>query len=524
MHRGKFSLSGSWNVPRWDFYSGVIFLAVVMFQAFSWFRFPLFLDGYYHLSVVQGFRDAGGWVGHAFWEYAPFGRPHVYPPLLHILQLVLYRAGLDLISVARLSDVLIYPWFLYCGWSVIRRALGSLAAFWFLFFALSATSLCTAVINNIPFSLAFGLGLLCYGAVMQNRPLRACVLLTLAFYAHSLVPWLFLAALLLYTIPERQKRQMIWRIAAATLIPSFPILYHQARYLAYVRLVKPPDFYYLAIPTVLTLFVVAGVVFAWRRKKDCQFFMILASVMFSLFWTHRSRLISGQGLFLWCFYAALAVNEIVTRFLAKAPRVYQATAMAVMVLVFQVFGFQYNWSPKPEERSWKICETPAMIWMGLDANDPGVKATTIYYPKWIGQCVWMVKELSSERQIIFSNYDYAGGMVAVLSHRATSTAMLAEVRPFRDFDPVAYAHAVLWFKDVDGEGLRYLSLAAARYGLQVAGETQIAYLLVNPSAVCQERVIPATVPFWACLVFLVLAFAGLLVPEDKVGFLGRKKC
>ncbi len=523
MHEERWSLTKSLAVPRWDFYAAIIFLAVVMFQAFNWFRFPLFLDGYYHLSVVQGFRDAGGWVGHAFWEYAPFGRPHVYPPLLHILQLVLYRAGLDLISIARISDVLIYPWFLYCGWVVIRRALGALTAFWFLFFALSSTSLCTGVINNIPFSIAFGLGLLCYGAVMQDRPLRACVLLTMSFYAHSLVPWLFLTALLLYAFTDRQKRQMIWRIAAVTLILSFPILYHQARYLSYVRLVRPPDFYYTAIPVALVAFVVPGMVFAWRRKKDCRFFMLLAMVLFTLFWTHRNRLISGQGVFLWSFYAALAVNEMATRFMAKAPRAYQVTAVAGMILVFHVFGLQYNWGPKPEERSWKIRETPAMIWTGFNADDPGIKAATIYYPKWIGQCVWMVKELSSERQIVFSNYDYAGGMVAVLSHRATSTAMLAEVRPFRDFDPIAYAHTVLWFKDLDGEGLRYLSLAAARYGLQVAGETEIAYLLINPSATSQERVLPATVPFWACLVFLVMAMAGLFVPEE-MGFFRRKKC
>jgi hypothetical protein len=115
-------------------------------------------------------------------------------------------------------------------------------------------------------------------------------------------------------------------------------------------------------------------------------------------------------------------------------------------------------------------------------------------------------------------------MVAVLGHRATSTAMLAEVRPFRDFDPVACAHIVLWFKDLDGEGLRYLSYAAARYGLQVAGETEIAYLLINPSATGQERVLPATVPFWACLVFLSLAFLGLFVPEEGALSFGRKKC
>jgi hypothetical protein len=115
-------------------------------------------------------------------------------------------------------------------------------------------------------------------------------------------------------------------------------------------------------------------------------------------------------------------------------------------------------------------------------------------------------------------------MVAVLSHRATSSAMLAEVRPFRDFDPMAYAHTVLWFKDLDEEGLRYLSLAAARYGLQVAGETEIAYLLVNPFATSQERVLPATVPFWACVAFLALALAGFFVPEEKVGLFGIKKC
>src|SRR5512136_318206 len=96
-----FQFNKKLSISHWDFYSCVIFFIAIFFQVLQWPRLPLFIDCYYHLSVAQGFSDAGGWVGRAFWEYAPYGRPHLYPPFFHILELFLYKSGLDFITIAR---------------------------------------------------------------------------------------------------------------------------------------------------------------------------------------------------------------------------------------------------------------------------------------------------------------------------------------------------------------------------------------------------------------------------------------
>ena len=75
----------------WNLTAGLIILSVAILSAAQWPAYPYFLDSYYHLTVIEGMRQAGGPVLHAFWESAPEGRPHLYPPLFHLLWLPAIR-------------------------------------------------------------------------------------------------------------------------------------------------------------------------------------------------------------------------------------------------------------------------------------------------------------------------------------------------------------------------------------------------------------------------------------------------
>src|SRR3989338_1246111 len=100
-----------WNEASW----ALIVLHTVLLLSW-WPLLPLFVDIYYHLNVLQGFRDAGGVVLHAFWELAPAGRPHLYPPALHVGLLALDGLQLDPITLARLDSVVPYPLLLLPTW------------------------------------------------------------------------------------------------------------------------------------------------------------------------------------------------------------------------------------------------------------------------------------------------------------------------------------------------------------------------------------------------------------------------
>jgi len=78
------------KIDKWDYAIFSIILVNFILLLYRWEMFPKFIDIYYHFSVVKGFEIANGIVFHDFWEYAPGGRPHLYPPFFHILILIKY--------------------------------------------------------------------------------------------------------------------------------------------------------------------------------------------------------------------------------------------------------------------------------------------------------------------------------------------------------------------------------------------------------------------------------------------------
>src|SRR5207249_1007718 len=111
---------------------------------------------------ANGFNRAGGYVPHAFWEYAPYGRANLYPPLFHFLLLGLIKSGLSLIIIARLMDLVTFPLFLIVIWLVIRSIYGQRIAFFSVALAASCYSFYLCSSNFIPVTLAFIGGLLSF--------------------------------------------------------------------------------------------------------------------------------------------------------------------------------------------------------------------------------------------------------------------------------------------------------------------------------------------------------------------------
>ena len=143
----------------WDFYAGAIVALFAFFQLLYWPLSPRFLDIYYHLSVMEGFSQAGGYTIHAFWEFAPVGRPHLYPPLLHILMLALFQTGLSEITIGRIFECALYPLLLLTIWRVSRHFFGRQAAFFIVLLFSSVYSLYLSAVVLPAFTLSTVLAL-----------------------------------------------------------------------------------------------------------------------------------------------------------------------------------------------------------------------------------------------------------------------------------------------------------------------------------------------------------------------------
>ena len=72
-----------------------LLLVILIATVVSWRMYPLFIDTYYHMGVIEGFSQAGGITTRAFWELAPGGRVHIYPPSLHVIGYFLTLVGMS---------------------------------------------------------------------------------------------------------------------------------------------------------------------------------------------------------------------------------------------------------------------------------------------------------------------------------------------------------------------------------------------------------------------------------------------
>ncbi len=196
-------------------------IAVLLALALAnWSKFPIFRDIYYHMGTARAFGDAGGIALHDFWEFAPVGRPHLYPPLLHVVMYSLDSLGFSMSTVGRLVSFSAFHMVLLSTWYGMRRLFSSRAALYgtvilsscFVFFWQTAvTSAASLVLIITPFI---------FISLEEDRKVAAAVLLGLALYSHLVLGHLVAFGILIYGLHrwrDRMKEVVIVLVGAYAL-------------------------------------------------------------------------------------------------------------------------------------------------------------------------------------------------------------------------------------------------------------------------------------------------------------------
>lgn len=509
---------------KWNFLSLVILIVVLMLGISNWPRMPYFLDCYYHLSVVRGFSQAGGWVGEAFWEFAPFGRPHLYPPFYHIIGLLFFKCGMGLIGIARLFDSLIFPLFLLTIWKTMREFYGSRSAFFCLFLFSSSFAFYLSIVNNIPFSLAFIFNILSFYSLKKSRYVSSCLFLILSFYTHTLMPWLFIIFLLFVVLTEPELRVPVTRLICLSIIAALPFIIHELRHVDFYRFIRLKEFYFAEIEPITYILAVYGFMFALKKRGEYLYPLWLLLAFIPLFLVYRNRFISGLGFMPLIIFAAMALDcvwEFVS-FKKNKRTLYRIIFFLSIFFIFYLFNPVITFLPNK-----KIPEISAKKGAVLEfLNDQDkycAKNRTLYYPKLVKEVVAAIEENTKEDDIIFSNFRYAGGMVSSLSGRATSNGMLAEVVPFRKGDEISRSKLIIFFKDPDKVLPIDMNQLVSVHSLRYIGETKLAYLFVNDKSVYKREIVSARVPFFVSFGLIVLIFFIIwLDTSGRLSFAGTK--
>jgi hypothetical protein len=542
-------------------------LLVVIFAIFAllnWQKFPFFLDIYYHLNVMRGFDAAGGIVNHAFWELAPAGNIHLYPPLFHLLLLIPYKLGLDIISIARFFSVFSFLSLLATLSFVINRLFSPKTGFFVTAAAVIPYTFFLKLTITIPVNICLILILLAFYALEKNRKIACPMLIACAFYTHLGIPWLGVLALIIYGLIKKDVFKQVMRAVLVSLLLAAPVI---LRVLANIHSLENPmgirvaenklfEFYpFIYVFAVIGLLVaisshrssplrgeetcppkrILDEFLLWHRRKgeghSGFFFVALFIGFLPMAFNYRYRFLSGEGLLPVVFFAGLGMEktyDILERFLAE-KRVGARLTLFYFISLFVIVNLL-----SPTISSYAIGRKEAAFFL----MDSTLDNLLPRYKKHIRpfeinlvdseakEWVRVIENNTARDDIICSNWSYVGGMLSAMSGRPNAAQTFYEVkRPDVPINEFGSSKLAVWLREIDGNyNMAALRTAIVKYKFKLIAETDKAVILLRSGSFKSAP----TRPVLKTGVALSVLFCGFLIicydlarPRNKFNNLSR---
>ena len=251
--------------------------------------FPVFIDIPYHMAVTRGFREAGGVVTWDFWDAAPAGRPHIYPPLLHVGMSMFEDAGLSAETTATLVCVLMFPLVLLSMWWAMRKLFGPRAAFCSLILAAVPYTFFYQAGITIAASLVLVLTPLVFLTLEEGRKVASALLLAMCLYSHLVLGHLAALALFIYMLHRREYWKRITGVLVAAYLFYLPWGVVVVSNLGSFNISEPGMGNGFTLHLLLWGLAAAGVVACYLRRRQHY---LLPAYLFSMvpiafFYSHR---------------------------------------------------------------------------------------------------------------------------------------------------------------------------------------------------------------------------------------------
>lgn len=488
---------------RFDLASFGLLAFITLFSLARYNYLPQFVDGYYHLSVANGFISSGGWVGWDWWSFAPLGRPHLYPPLYHIILSGLQKIGLAGITTLKVTEVAITPIFFFSLWFVFRKLVDSKFSLINLFVLSGFFCFWAGVSANISASLSLIFGFFAWYFLSRKRRISIIICLILAFYSHSGIPWIFFISLLLVACLNKEYRSIALTSLGAALIFALPLLIHLWKFRSYINLQATDETQFIQL-SVLILgfglpFLVANL---FKKNLTNLFFLGYAFGAGLIFINYPYRFFSTQGVIGLALFSSLFLKKI----FSYEKGFKRKDILALLIVFFLILHPTLNL----DKGRLKLNFFNSTYYNLVSGNfDKLVKFKPIFYPQYYDSILETIKKHCGPYDIITSNLSVAGQIFASLSRRPLADSMLAEVRPKEKITPYENAKITIWIKPLtsgDREGKKSREWALIE-------ENDIAYVFLNLRDSPQAEKIASSINF-RVLFFIFLGLLSLLIFDN----------
>ncbi|MEA1993096.1 MAG: hypothetical protein U9N35_01690 [Euryarchaeota archaeon] len=189
------------RLDRIDIVSVGLILFIFVSFIFNWYKFvPNCVDTWYHLAVGRKILELGTIPVWDSWEFAPAGRPHLYPPVLHLLIALCAGAENNVVNGGRVLQAIFYPLALFTNWLFVRYLLDKKIAFLALIFLsmdIGFLMINTMILPSMLVNILLPLLLICF---LKKKFILSVFLMTLCLYSHLSFPFIILFCLFLFSV------------------------------------------------------------------------------------------------------------------------------------------------------------------------------------------------------------------------------------------------------------------------------------------------------------------------------------
>gem|GEM_PF-3434705 len=412
----------------------VLILAIMLLTLVRISHYPLFIDPYYHLSIMRLFDAAGGITSWDSLQFAPWGRPLLYPPLFPVLLSIPFAIGISPLSIAQGSSASVYPLTLIVVAYVTYSFYGARSAFLATLFTASLWMFMYKSSYLMPSSLAYVFILLSYLCIHRGRWIAAALLLSGAFYTHLSLPHICVVPLLAWAAIDSTARRSIVRSLALAYVLFIPWGVHLATNMGFIHSRSIVGYGTLnivvALLAILGLAVSIDLVRAGQRRYVLFPALVCSLLVIVPYYSHRFFFHAVIPL---SILAAIGLDRALESLTSLMPErgALLSTGVIVVMMIFSLCGavvYEEGYSDDGtdiiEHRRMFIQESALMR-----LATGNIPAQSYVSNNDIITIVEAIREHTSPDDIILVDTGPLACVVTSLTGRATTNGMFKEVAP-----------------------------------------------------------------------------------------------
>ncbi len=489
--------------------AGVIF-SVAIFQIFRFSIFPQFIDEYYHLHTALGFLKAGGWASWSFWDYAPVGRPNIYPPLYHILISGLLQLNFSGVVAIRILNTVIPIAFFFVLWLSLKELFNEYFSCMGLLIVFGTFTLFFSFSTYLPATLALLWGFLGMYFFKKRKPITSVIFLVFCIYTHSGVSIGFILSLILFLFFYRCKKYALGIILSAVGL-GLPLFFYQLLHIDSFKVVPLRQEWFTSYAVFVILFCFIGF-FVCLKKKG--FYLWLICLLFGLslvFGRYWYRFFSCQGLLVMGLIAASVFEEFTV--------INDKKKVLLSYFIVAVLFLGFNSYLKKDGQKFKFNlfgSTIAQIANGELADS--VEFNSLLYPNLFDPVRKVIVDNSTTKDIISSNMSFVSVILGSLTNRAITTSVLVETGK-NDKNIYKDSKLVVWMRTfTEEEAILHKNIEKV-FGWQKIFENKLMVVFKRPYF-SQIKPVKASLGF--VYIYFLLAIAFLFIVFELYFIKGKK--